>query len=71
MVLTLIVNAKVRALVIVIHNRTETGEGGRFGLHLTNFSWVPPFALGEAILLNDVLVVEVVHADLPRYLSGW
>ena len=70
MSLTLIVNAKVVTLLILIYDRTKTGEGGGFSPQTAGRSLIPGMAFGVAILLDDVLFVEVVHADLPRNLSG-
>ena len=70
MPLTLIVNAKVNTLLILVYNGSETGEGVRFGLQIMSLSLVPPMAFGVTILLDDILIVEVVRADLPRNRSG-
>ena len=68
--LTLIVNANMLALEIAVHDRAKARQGGRFDLQLANLSWIPALVLGVTLLLDNVIRVEVVHANLPRHPSG-
>ena len=64
--LTLIVNANMLALEITVHDRAKARQGGRLDLQLANLSWIPALVLGVTLLLDNVIRVKVVHANLQR-----
>ena len=73
MMLTLVVDTDVNALLTsaeyvgTINNGGEAGAGGRLSLQLVDLSLIPAFAFRVAILLDSIVGVEVVQADLPTY----
>ena len=69
--LTLIINANMNTrTVITVHNSAEVRVVARSGFHLTNLPWKPAPSFRIAMLLDDVITVKVVRADLPRCLLG-
>lgn len=68
--LTLIVNTEVATLIVIIQRRRETREGARFNPQVSDLSSKPAFAGGEAMFLDGVFGVQVVHANLPTRSSG-
>ena len=78
MLLTLIVDAKVNATIIIsVYDGGKAGGGGRFCFHPANLSLVKAFVFGVAKFLDGVVGVKVVDAELsvytvsPRAKSVW
>jgi hypothetical protein len=62
--LTLIVNANMTTPGVVEYDRTKASHGRGFDFRFASPPWVPAFTFGVAIFLEDVMGVNVVHADL-------
>ena len=74
--LTLVVDANVDTLLTgtehvgTVCDGSKTSGGGRLSLQLVDLSLVPAFSFTVAKLLDDVVGVKEVHANLPTCLSG-
>ena len=66
----MVVNVKVKMILVLVYRGRETRGGGRLSLHLANLSLIPAFAFSVAKFLDDVVEVEIVHANLRAYSSG-
>jgi hypothetical protein len=62
--LTLIVNANMTTIGVVECDRTKASHGRGFDFRFASLPWVPALAFGIAVFLEEVLGVNVVHADL-------
>ena len=65
--LTLVVNVNVIICVITISNSAYIRAGGCSNVHPANLSHGPASAFRVATLLEDVFMVEIVHANLLVY----
>lgn len=71
--LTLVVDANVDTLFTRTEHVRTVGNGGEtsgrdsLSVQLVNLSLIPAFALREAKLLDSVVGIKVVHADLPTF----
>lgn len=72
MVPTLVVNTAMvsGAGNVRFHNSGEASRGVRFGLQLANGSMIPSFAISIGKLLDNLVGVKVVDANLLAYQSG-
>ena len=61
----MIINAKMNLPLFVVYESAEAGGRSRLGSELADLSLIPAFALDIGIFLDNVLGVEVVHANLP------
>ena len=60
----------IRAGTIRFYDSGKTSRRVGFDFQFANFSMIPAFALGVGILLDDMVGVKIIHANLFTYPSG-